>query len=220
MECALTACGPIPVALARRGVTVSLPVPTEDAMSANHEDFRVRVRAVTQQFVPPSWKGLGAVARDERPELLARWRAVLQEERLLGLSWPTQYGGAGLGVREESVLPEECVRAGLPAHPHPNDPFSFGLLGPTLLRWGTEAQKQYFLPRSISGEIHWAQGYSEPEAGSDLFALRTRAVRHGDEWIINGQKIWQTAGVTANWTFALDGGAPYPVVNHRAMTSR
>jgi alkylation response protein AidB-like acyl-CoA dehydrogenase len=166
-------------------------------------DFRTRVRDVIEQFVPSSWKGLGAVDIDGRPELLARWRTTLEDNGLLGLSWPSQYGGGGLGVREESVLAEECVRAGLLAHPHPNDAFGFGLLGPTLLRWGTEEQKQYFLPRTISGEIRWAQGYSEPEAGSDLFALRTRAVRHGDRWIVNGQKIWQTSGVTANWIFAL-----------------
>src|ERR1700739_925488 len=165
--------------------------------------FRSRVRSLIADFVPPQWQGIGALNADDRGVVLTRWRECLRDHGLLAAGWPTRYGGAGLGVAEESILAEECVLAGLPSTPHPNDAFGFGLLGPTLLHWGDDAQKEYFLPRTISGEIRWAQGYSEPEAGSDLFGLRTPAVARDDQSIINGHKIWQTAGLTANWIFAL-----------------
>jgi alkylation response protein AidB-like acyl-CoA dehydrogenase len=168
-----------------------------------NETFRDTVRNVIADFVPDGWRGLGAVAPSDQGELLANWRETLRANGLLGVGWPATYGGGGRTLADESVFHEECVRAGLPSLPHPNDGFGFQLLGPTLLQCGTEEQKSYFLPRTISGEIRWAQGYSEPEAGSDLFALRTTATLDRDEWVINGQKIWQTAGLTANWIFAL-----------------
>jgi alkylation response protein AidB-like acyl-CoA dehydrogenase len=158
---------------------------------------------VLSRFLPDDWAGLGAVPRPQRAALLSAWRDTLLADGLLAVGWPTEYGGRGRSVVEESILAEECTRAGIPAHPHPNDAFGFGLLGPTLLQWGTDAQKAYFLPRTLSGEISWAQGYSEPDAGSDLFSLRTRAQQCDGRWVINGQKIWQTAGLTANWIFAL-----------------
>lgn len=169
------------------------------------EAFRERARSVIADFVGADWQGLGAVAPVDRPALLAEWRTTLLDAGLLGIglqSGPQTEGGIS-GVLEESVLQEECVAAGLPSMPLPNDGFGFGLLVPTLLRWGTAEQREYFLSRTISGEIRWAQGYSEPEAGSDLFNLRTRAALDGDEWVVDGQKIWQTSGLTANWIFAL-----------------
>lgn len=165
--------------------------------------FRETVQGIIADFVPAGWSGVGGVAPDEQAELLANWRETLRRNGLLGVGWPTPYGGGGRGLDDESALHEECARAGLPSLPHPNDGFGFQLLGPTVLHWGTEEQKSYFLPRTVSGEIRWAQGYSEPEAGSDLFNLRTKATLVGDEWVINGQKVWQTAGLTANWIFAL-----------------
>jgi alkylation response protein AidB-like acyl-CoA dehydrogenase len=173
-----------------------------ETLSASDE-FRRDVTALLAEFLPPDWKGLGALDPADREPLLSRWRDTLRSRGMLGVSWPKQFGGGGRGLPEESILAEECVRVGLPHLPHANDGFGFGLLAPTLLAWGTEEQKDYFLTRTISGEFRWAQGYSEPEAGSDLFGLRTRATRQADEWVINGQKIWQTAGLTANWIFAL-----------------
>jgi len=173
--------------------------------------FRDEVRTVLKRFLPEGWAGLGAVPVEQRTPLLEDWRRTLLSEGLLAVGWPTEYGGGGRGVVEESVLAEECALAGIPSQPHPNDLFGFGMLGPTLLQWGTDEQKDYFLPRTLSGEIAWAQGYSEPDAGSDLFALRTRARQVDDHWVVNGQKIWQTAGLTANWIFALartDPGLP------------
>lgn len=176
-----------------------MPIPVTDSP----QRFRNDIRELLEQFLPADWAGIGALPAAERERLLAQWRATLVSRGYLAISWPAEYGGAGLSVLEESVFHEECTKAGIPSMPAPNDGFAFQLLGPTLLQWGTEQQKRQFLPATISGEIRWAQGYSEPDAGSDLFALRTRAELANDQWIINGQKIWQTAGLTANWMFAL-----------------
>ncbi len=131
------------------------------------------------------------------------WRKALLEIGWLAPAWPKSYGGGGLSVGEQSILSEELTKAGLPRNPRPTDGLGIGLLGPTLLAWGTPEQKEYFLDRTLSGEIRWAQGYSEADAGSDLFSLRTRAVLDGGEWVVDGAKIWQTAGMYANWIFLL-----------------
>ena len=123
------------------------------------------------------------------------------------MSWPKEYGGAGLSVIEQVVLAEEFARAGAP-EPAENDRFGIELLGNTLIALGSEDQKRHFLPRILSGEDRWCQGFSEPEAGSDLASVRTRAVLDGDEWVVNGQKIWTSAGPTANWIFVLDPHGP------------
>jgi alkylation response protein AidB-like acyl-CoA dehydrogenase len=153
--------------------------------------------------LPPGWPGYGALAPEARASFLLDWRRTLREQRLLGVSWPAEYGGGGLGLAEQAVLVEEFARAGVPTHPHPNDTFGLNLIGPTLLTLGTEEQRRRYLRPTLDGDIRWAQGYSEPDAGSDLFALRTRADRHGDELVLHGQKVWQTAGLTANRMFTL-----------------
>ena len=114
------------------------------------------------------------------------------------------------------ILAEEFERAGVPSG-IVNDVFSIGMIGNTLLDWGTDEQKRHFIPRILSGEDRWCQGYSEPGAGSDLGNLGTRAVLDGDEWVINGQKIWTSAGHLANWIFVLcrtDADAP----KHKGIT--
>ena len=167
------------------------------------EDFRKDLRAFLDDHLPEGWQGIGALTAEESTSFLTVWRWLLVENSLLAPHWPEKHGGRGLSVLEQSILIEEFVRRGLPHLPAPNDPFGINLLGPTLLAWGSPEQQDFFLPRTLSGEIRWAQGYSEPDAGSDLFSLRTQAVRTDEGWRINGQKIWQTAGVTANWIFAL-----------------
>lgn len=171
--------------------------------SPQEQRFRARVTDFLARRLPAGWAGYGALDERERAEFLVSWRTALREDRLVGVSWPRKYGGGGLGLAEQSVLAEEFARAGVPTHPHPNDTFGLNLLGPTLLDVGTEDQRGRFLRPTLDGDIRWAQGYSEPEAGSDLFALRTRADREGDELVLHGQKIWQTAGLTANWLFTL-----------------
>ncbi|WP_029429869.1 acyl-CoA dehydrogenase family protein [Blastococcus sp. URHD0036] len=167
------------------------------------EEFRERVQRFLADSLPEGWTGLGALPPDDQAEFQRNWRQRLLDNELLGVTVPAEYGGAGLTLVEQAVLTEEFVRVGVSVLPHPNDNFGFNLLVPTLLQYGTEKQKAFFLPRTLSGEIRWAQGYSEPDAGSDLFNLRTRATVSGGDLVINGQKIWQTAGLTANWLFTM-----------------
>lgn len=166
------------------------------------EEFRARIRQFIADNLPSGWQGLGAMEKEERDTFAKQWRNALAENHLLAVSWPAEYGGAGLSVVEQVVLAEEFARAGVPSGTE-NDMFGMQLLGNTLIVWGTEEQKKHFLPRILSGEDRWCQGYSEPEAGSDLAGLRTRAVLDGDEWVINGSKIWTSAGHMANWIFTL-----------------
>lgn len=167
------------------------------------QSYRDHLGRFLAEILPPGWLGMGALEPEEREQFLIDWRRILVENRMMGLTWPREYGGGGLGIAEQSIMLEEFVRAGVPALPHKNDSFGFNLLGPTLLHWGTETQKQFFLSQTISGEMRWAQGYSEPDAGSDLFNLRTKGTVDGDTLVLNGQKTWQTAGLTANWLLCL-----------------
>jgi alkylation response protein AidB-like acyl-CoA dehydrogenase len=180
------------------------------------DHFRKRIRSFLSDNLPPGWAGFGALAGGEREHFLVRWRRALGEHNLIAVSWPKEYGGAGLTLVEQVVLAEEFARAGVPEGTE-NDPFSINLLGNTLIHLGTEEQKKRFLPKILSAEHRWCQGYSEPDAGSDLAGLRTRAVREGEQWVINGQKTWTSAARTANWMFLIartDASVP----KHRGLT--
>ncbi|ULL10652.1 acyl-CoA dehydrogenase [Mycobacterium liflandii] len=166
------------------------------------EEFRERVRAFLDEHLPCGWSGPGALAVQDRKAFAARWRQLLVAAGLIAVSWPKEYGGGGYSPVEQVVLAEEFARAGAPEREE-NDLFGVDLLGNTLIALGTEAQKRHFLPRILTGDDRWCQGFSEPEAGSDLASVRTRAVLDGDQWVINGQKIWTSAGSTANWIFVL-----------------
>ncbi len=166
------------------------------------ETFRSTIKTFLEANLPPDWEGMGALDPEERTEFVARWRPILAEHDLLAVAWPKEYGGAGLSLLERTVLAEEFARAGVPPGGD-NDGFSIGMLGHTLLEWGSEEQKRHFLPRILDGTDVWCQGYSEPNSGSDLASLGTRAQLDGDEWIINGQKIWTSSGHKANWIFVL-----------------
>jgi len=164
--------------------------------------FRDQIRTFLAEHLPAEWSGAGALPPAEREELAHRWRKVLADRGLVAVSWPKEYGGGGLSPIEQVVLAEEFVRAGAPERAE-NDLLGIDLLGNSLIALGTDEQKRYFLPRILSGEDRWCQGFSEPEAGSDLASVRTSAVLDGDEWVINGQKIWTSAGASANWIFVL-----------------
>src|SRR5205807_5092527 len=138
------------------------------------EAFRKDVRAFLDEHLQPGWEGMGALDREDAEHFTEGWRRLLAEHGLLGLSWPKQYGGAGLTKLEQVVLAEEFARVGVPTMA-PIDLFGIKMVGNTLLKWGTEEQRRRFLPRILSGEDRWCQGYSEPDAGSDLAALKTRA---------------------------------------------
>ncbi len=150
------------------------------------------------------------------PEVKAaalEWAEALAERGWSAPHWPPEYGGAGLTSMEQFIFKQELARAGAPVVGGPGA----SMLGPTLIHHGTEEQRRDFLPKTLSGEITWAQGYSEPGAGSDLASLATRAVRDGDDYVINGQKIWTSMGHKANWIFMLvrtDPDAP----KHRGIS--
>jgi alkylation response protein AidB-like acyl-CoA dehydrogenase len=167
------------------------------------EEFRQHIRKVITDLLPPGWRGIGAIAdRDEADAFVWEWRQTLAANGLLGVTWPKEYGGGGFTKVEQVVLVEELARVGVPNMGY-NDTFGIKMLGGTLLVWGTEEQKRYYLPRIISGDDRWCQGFSEPGAGSDLAALSTRAVLHGDRWVIEGQKLWTSRAREANRMFLL-----------------
>ncbi len=170
--------------------------------SAAAQAFRAKIQVFLADNLPAGWQGLGALNNDEREVFVESWRQTLADHQLLAVAWPAEYGGPGLGQIEQVVINEEFARAGVPQG-IPNDGFSIGMVGPTVMVWGTEEQKNHYIPRILSGQDRWCQGYSEPDAGSDLANLGTRAVLDGDEWVLNGQKIWTSQAQTANWIFVL-----------------
>jgi acyl-CoA dehydrogenase len=131
---------------------------------------------------------------------LKLWLERMGEKGWTAPAWPVEYGGGGLSTAEEKVLGEELARLKVPA---PLVGFGLTMIGPTLLRYGTEEQKREHLPRICRGEIRWCQGYSEPGAGSDLASLQTKAVRDGDDFVISGQKVWTSYADQCDWIFAL-----------------
>ncbi|WP_028924485.1 acyl-CoA dehydrogenase family protein [Pseudonocardia acaciae] len=149
-----------------------------------------------------------------RREGARAWASALASRGWITPGWPEEYGGAGLSALEEFILSEEMMRAGVPTV---NGIGAF-LLGPTLLAHGTDAQKSEHLPAIARGERTWAQGFSETESGSDLASLRTRAVRDGEEYVVNGQKVWTSLGHHADWLFVLVRTDPTAERPHRGIT--
>lgn len=127
------------------------------------------------------------------------WYQALSKQGWLCPGWPVQFGGMGLAAGKQLIMIEEMENYGCARLPDSG----ITMLGPLLIRYGTDAQRERFLPRILSGEDIWCQGYSEPNAGSDLASLRTEAVLRDGEWVINGQKTWTTMGTEANWIFVL-----------------
>ena len=183
---------------------------------AESATFRAEIRQFLADHLPEGWAGLGALPTDEVLGFLEQWRKVLHANNLLAPAWPAEYGGGGLGHLESVILFEEFAKAGAPTG-GPNDVFNIGMIGNTILAVGTPEQKAHFIPRLLSNEHIWCQGFSEPNSGSDLASLACRATLDGDEWIINGQKIWTTYGHLANHIFLLvrsDTDAP----KHKGIT--
>lgn len=145
-------------------------------------------------------RGVGGPTDAEAWEVRLAWDRELAAGGWLGISWPKQYGGRGLGLLEEIVFGYEHARAGAPYRASGN---GLDLLGPMLLAMGSEQQKERFLPRILAVQDLWGQGFSEPGAGSDLAAVRTRAALDGDEWVIDGQKVWSTMAQAADWLYVL-----------------
>ncbi|MGH9134435.1 MAG: acyl-CoA dehydrogenase family protein [Ilumatobacteraceae bacterium] len=165
------------------------------------EDFRAEIRTWLAENLPEGWFDPGfELADDERKRFNVEWPAKLFEGGWICATWPEEYGGKGLTTMQGVVLAEEFARAKAPMR---GDFFGDTLVGPTLLQWGTEEQKREFLPGILQGRTRWCQGFSEPNSGSDLASLTTSAVLDGDEWVINGQKVWTTGGHHADYCFLL-----------------
>ncbi|HML99330.1 MAG TPA: acyl-CoA dehydrogenase family protein [Tepidiformaceae bacterium] len=168
--------------------------------SEKEEQLRQEVRAFLQANSRPESGPLGSRS-DEEFEFAKEFNRKLAERGWIAPAWPKEYGGLGASIYEQMVFNEEFGYWGAPDTGTRG--FGVGMIGPTLIIHGNEEQKKRYLPRITSGEDIWCQGYSEPGAGSDLASLQTRAVRDGDEYVINGQKIWTSGGHRANQMFCL-----------------
>ncbi len=161
-------------------------------------EFRQRVRQWLQENLDDSLRGLSSRGSPtpQQLESLRSWNRKLAQAGYAAISWPTKYGGRDAGVMEQVVLAEEMHLANAPAA---LNPIGLANIAPSIMTWGTEEQKQTLLPRMMRGDDIWCQGFSEPDAGSDLASLRTRAVLDGDEFVVNGQKVWNTLGHYADY---------------------
>lgn len=179
------------------------------AFSDSENVFRADVRAFLTAKLPQDIRDTHFGFRRPSWEQMFRWHKIVAEQGWVAPYWPVEYGGTGWSPVQQYIFDEEAMMAGAPRL----RPFGLKMLGPVLIKYGTEAQRAHFLPRILNGEDYWCQGFSEPGAGSDLASLKTRAVRDGDIYRINGQKTWTTTGQHANWIFILartDPDAPRP----------
>ena len=161
--------------------------------------FRDEVRAWIETNLPSDLRGKVLSYSELSKDELLGWHKTLAKKGWIAPHWPREWGGTDWTVVQRYIFEEECGAAGCP----PIVPFGVRMCAPVLLRFGTDAQKQRFLPRIYNGDDFWVQGYSEPGAGSDLASLKTRAVRDGDHYVVTGQKIWTTLGHYGDWIFCL-----------------
>jgi alkylation response protein AidB-like acyl-CoA dehydrogenase len=186
-------------------------------LTPEQETFRAEVRAWLSANLPPDWASRPVVTDVPRSELYEfgrHWQRKLHEAGLLGLTWPKEYGGRGLTWMEELLLHEELV---LHRAPPPLNVLGLGMAGPTIIAYGTDAQKQRHLQKILTCEEIWCQGYSEPNAGSDLASLQTRAVRDGGHYVVDGQKVWTSLAQIADWMMLLARTDP-SVPKHKGLT--
>jgi len=176
--------------------------------------FRAGLRTWLTENLPSDWL--------DRPPHVGRWDETLTREwskRLydggfVGLTWPEEYGGRGLGHTFQAIYLEETARAQAPDH---LGVIGLGMAGPTIIAWGTDKQKKRLLPPLLSAEEVWCQGFSEPGSGSDLAGARTRAVLDGDEWVVNGQKVWSSYAHLADWCILVTRTDP-DAAKHRGLS--
>jgi alkylation response protein AidB-like acyl-CoA dehydrogenase len=167
--------------------------------TADEEDFRAQVRGFFAANLPAEIREKIALGRRMTKQDMVRWQKILHEHGWGAPNWPVRFGGTGWNVVQQHIFEEERAINCAP----PQNSFSMKMLAPVLQTFGSAAQQQYFLPRILTAEDWWCQGYSEPGSGSDLASLRTSAVRQGDSYIVNGQKTWNTLGQYADWIFCL-----------------
>ncbi|MEX0875428.1 MAG: acyl-CoA dehydrogenase family protein [Actinomycetota bacterium] len=164
-------------------------------LTDDQKALQIELREYFASFLTPQTRN----DQDEEEEMGPTWQdgvSKMGKDGWLGIGWPKEYGGQGRGPIDQLIFYEEAGRAGAPI-----PLVTINTVGPTIAQYGTDKQKEFFLPKILAGEIQFAIGYSEPEAGTDLASLRTRAERHGDEYIVNGQKVFTTGGHVADYVW-------------------
>ena len=187
-------------------------------LTPEQQSFRDEVRDWLGQNLPADWVARlrqgSDVPRPEAYRFLSDWQRRMYEAGFVGITWPKEYGGRGLSFMEEMILHEEMA---LHKAPPVLNILAIGMAGPTIIAYGTEEQKKRYPAKMLSCEEIWCQGYSEPNAGSDLAALQTRAVKDGEHYVVNGQKVWTSLAHVADWMMLLartDPDAP----KHKGIT--
>ncbi len=187
-------------------------------LTPEQASFRDEVRAWLEKNLPKGWverlREGSDVPRPEAYEFLRDWQRKMYEAGFVGLTWPKEYGGRGLTFMEELILAEEMA---VQKAPPVLNILAIGMAGPTIIAYGTEEQKKRYPAKMLSCEEIWCQGYSEPNAGSDLASLQTRAVKDGEHYVVNGQKVWTSLAHVSDWMMLLartDPDAP----KHKGIT--
>jgi len=166
---------------------------------AGEEEFRAEVRAFLKDKLSEDIKRAPRVGNAVDRTVLTKWHKALYEQGWVAPSWPKEYGGTGWSTTQKQIFAEEAALAGAPVLM----PFGLDMVGPVIFSLGSDAQKKRHLPGILNGDVWWCQGYSEPGAGSDLASLKTKAVRDGDDYVVNGQKIWTSFAHVSDWMFCL-----------------
>ena len=167
--------------------------------STEEEAFRTEVRTWLDANLPKTISAKVLAHKHVAKEETVQWHKILAKKGWIAPAWPVEWGGTGWNATQKHIFEEECARAGTPAIL----PFGLAMVAPVIMKFGNEAQKRHHLPRIYNTDDWWCQGYSEPGSGSDLASLKTRAVRQGDKYIVNGQKTWTTLAQHADWIFCL-----------------
>ncbi len=171
----------------------------ELSYSDEQNRFREEVRAWIADAMPPEMRRRAEEGANFDQAEIMTWHEILYAKGWIAPNWPEEFGGPGWDIAQRSIFQEECVRANTPGL----SPFGLNMVGPLLIQYGTDAQRARFLPKILSGEEVWCQGYSEPNAGSDLASLQLRADKDGEDYVLNGQKTWTTYAQYADWIFVL-----------------
>ena len=184
-------------------------------LTREETQFRDELRAWLTANVPSDWETHRLYdGMEERFRFLRRWQKRVHQAGWAGVAWPKEYGGRGARLMEQVIFSEEMARA---AAPPLANVLGLGLIGPAIIAYGTEKQKKRYLPNILSGDEIWCQGFSEPNAGSDLAALRTEARLEGDHFVVNGQKVWNSYGWAADWC-ALVARSDPASAKHKGLT--
>ena len=169
------------------------------ALNAQQNRFREEVQVFLATQLPPDIAEKVRLSRGVGQDDVARWTRILNRQGWAAPNWPEQHGGTGWSLIQRHVFDVECRAAHAPVL----SGFGFNMVGPAIIKYGSEALHKQFLPQILNADLWWCQGYSEPEAGSDLASLRTTAVLSGDDYVVNGQKIWTSGAELADWMFCL-----------------